>query len=133
MKVAVSISEPVITSPVSEIFGRSEYFLIYNDANEAETILHNPFEKTFGGAGIQTAQFLIENDVKYVVVKKIGTNAYRVFESAEIIVFHSEFEPAINEAKKAALGYLKPVLVDTNNQGKSHKRKHRHKKRNNKN
>lgn len=132
MKVAVSISEPVITSPVSENFGRSKYFLIYNESNESETILHNPFEKTFGGAGIQTAQFLIENDVQLIVVKNIGANALRVFESAEIGVYHSEYEPAINEAKKAAIGGLKKFNFDSGVSARKHKRKHWHHKKKNK-
>lgn len=96
-KVAVAIAKPEKVSPLSEVFGRSNYFLLYDTSDNSEEILPNPFVKELGGAGIQSARFLIENRVDVVIVKKIGMNPFRFLASANIKVYQCK-EATADEA-----------------------------------
>jgi len=87
MKIAVAIEKPEKSSPISEVFGRCYYFLIYDQEKKSEEILRNPFSSELGGAGIECARSLIENDVDVVIVKKIGVNPFRLLTSANIKVY----------------------------------------------
>ncbi|MBX3007324.1 MAG: NifB/NifX family molybdenum-iron cluster-binding protein [Melioribacteraceae bacterium] len=87
-KIAVAIEKPEKSSPISEIFGRSKFFLIHNTEDDSEEIISNPFANELGGVGIQSVRFLIEKNVDAVIVKKIGINPYRFFTSANIKVYH---------------------------------------------
>lgn len=86
-KIAVTIERPERDSSISEVFGRSFYFLIYDQEKELEEILRNPFATELGGAGIQSARFLIEQGVDIVIVNKIGTNPFRFLTSANIKIY----------------------------------------------
>jgi len=87
MRIAITIVKAEKTSPLADVFGRSNYFLINNTSDNSENILPNPFAKELGGAGIQSARFLIENKVDVVIVKKIGMNSFRFLTSANIKVY----------------------------------------------
>lgn len=87
MKIAVSIDEPEKSSPISEIFGRCNSFLIYDREKKSIEFLTNPFSTEIGGAGIHTAKFLIEKNVDAVIVKNIGENPFRFLTSADIKIF----------------------------------------------
>lgn len=95
MKVAVAITKPEKTSPLSDVFGRSNYFLIYNTSDNSEDVLTNPFAQELGGAGIHSARFLIENEVDVVIVKKIGINPFRFLASANIKVYQCNEATAV--------------------------------------
>lgn len=87
IKIAVAIDKPERLSPLSEVFGRSNFFLIYDLSEDSEDFLTNPFVKELGGAGIQSARYLIENNVDVLIVKKIGINPFRFLTSADIEVY----------------------------------------------
>jgi predicted Fe-Mo cluster-binding NifX family protein len=87
MRIAVTIVKPEKTSLLSEIFGRSDFFLIYNTSDNWEEFLPNPFAKELGGAGIQSARFLIENKIDSVIVKQIGKSPFRFLASANTKVY----------------------------------------------
>ncbi len=90
IKIAVAIDKPERLSPLSEVFGRSNFFLIYDLLEDSEDVLTNPFAKELGGAGIQSARYLIENNVDVLIVKKIGTNPFRFLTSADIEVYQCQ-------------------------------------------
>lgn len=87
MKIAVAIEKPGKFSPVSEVFGRCRYFLIQDREKDTEEILTNPFSSEIGGAGIQAAKFLIDNNVDAVITKNIGKNPFRFLVSANIKIY----------------------------------------------
>ncbi len=87
MIIAVAIEDPVDSSLLSESFGKSKFFLVYDLDNNSESILTNPFVTELGRAGIQSARLLIENNVDAVITKKIGINPFRFFTSINIKVF----------------------------------------------
>lgn len=108
-KIAVAIEKPENTSLLSEVFGRSHFFMIYNTFDNSEDILLNPFVKELGGAGIQTARFLIENDVDIVIVKKIGINPFRFLASVNIKVYQCSEATASETIRLFTEGKLLPI------------------------
>ena len=109
MKIAVAIVKPEKSSLLSDLFGRSNYFLIFNTFKNSEEILSNPFAKELGGAGIQSARFLIENDVDVVIVKKIGINPFRFLASANIKVYQCNEATASETIRFFTEGKLLPI------------------------
>jgi predicted Fe-Mo cluster-binding NifX family protein len=95
-KLAVAIEKPEESSTISEIFGRSKYFLIYEMKDDLEEIIPNPFTNELGRAGIQLVKFLIEKNVDAVIVNNIGLNPFRFLTSANIKVYHYKNGNAID-------------------------------------
>jgi len=84
VKIAVTASGPGLDSQVESRFGRCPYFIIVDtDTMEYEAI-HNPNVQVGGGAGIQSAQMMAQNDVELVLTGNCGPNAFRVFSQAGI-------------------------------------------------
>jgi predicted Fe-Mo cluster-binding NifX family protein len=105
-KIAVTIEKPEKTSPISLVFGRCSYFLIYDQEKNEEEILPNPFASELGGAGIQSARFLIEHNVDVVIIKQIGVNPFRFLTSANIKVYKCKVESATEAIKLFTEGKL---------------------------
>jgi len=86
MRIAVTATGPTLSDHVEARFGRCAYFLIVNtDTMESEAI-ENPNIALGGGAGIQSAQLMADNDVQTVLTGNCGPNAYQVFGAANIQV-----------------------------------------------
>ncbi|HPN39322.1 MAG TPA: NifB/NifX family molybdenum-iron cluster-binding protein [Melioribacteraceae bacterium] len=84
MKIAFCAVEGSIESLLSRQFGRSNFFIFYDTNLNTYSILPNPICNSVGGAGIQTAQFIISQNVDVVVSGKIGDNAVRFLKLANI-------------------------------------------------
>jgi len=86
MKIAISATGVSMDDQVDARLGRAQGFLIV----DTETMEFHAFENTNmnagGGAGIQTAQMLSEQDVKAVLTGNCGPNAFQVFNAAGIQV-----------------------------------------------
>jgi predicted Fe-Mo cluster-binding NifX family protein len=93
--IAVTINKPDRNSLVSDVFGRCGFFLICDRKNLTERILNNPFTSELGGAGIQSARLLIENDADAVITDQIGCNPLRLLVSANVKVYQCEGETAV--------------------------------------
>ena len=87
MKIAVPISERNEVARMARRFGRSYYYLIYDDQNDDIVIIENPAVNARGGAGIQAVEFLISKGVNAVIVPEVGPNATRVLRSANMDIF----------------------------------------------
>ncbi len=87
MKVAVSAAGPGLDAPVDDRFGRCPY-LVFVDANtlEAESI-ENTGGGSRGGAGIATAQTVVNKGIKVVITGHVGPNAYDVLSRAGVKVY----------------------------------------------
>lgn len=125
MNIAVAIQKPEIHSAVSKGFGKSEYFLFFDSQSNSKRIVRNPFLETFGGAGIQTAQLLIENNADAVIVNQIGWNAFIVLGSAGVKVFHFTGRTARDAIKNLTEGKLLSIEAPNNSvkPGQNKKRK----------
>jgi predicted Fe-Mo cluster-binding NifX family protein len=83
MRIAVTAQGNDVTAPVDPRFGRCQYFIIYDtDTNEFVVRANESAAKS--GAGIQSAQFMIDNNVQVVISGEVGPNARQVLQSAGI-------------------------------------------------
>jgi len=106
MLIAVSTKNPDLSSELSEAFGRSEYFLLFNSQKNASEFVQNPYSSELGGAGIQSARFLIEKNVETVITTFIGLNTLRFFKSFNIKIYSCEDCTAEESIKLFSKGNL---------------------------
>lgn len=65
-------------------FGRSAYFLIVDTETSELDVIENPNKDAVQGAGIQTAQLILNKDVSTIVTGQVGPNARSIIESANV-------------------------------------------------
>jgi predicted Fe-Mo cluster-binding NifX family protein len=86
MKVAVSATGTTLDAEIDPRFGRCRYFIVANaDTMEFET-LDNSRAMAGGGAGIATAQTLVNKSLEAVLTGNCGPNAHQVLSAAGIKV-----------------------------------------------
>jgi predicted Fe-Mo cluster-binding NifX family protein/ferredoxin len=86
MKIAVTSTGPTIDDNVEARFGRCTYFLIIDTDTMQFEAIENPNIALGGGAGIQSAQLMLEKGVTAVLTGNCGPNAFNVFGQAGIQV-----------------------------------------------
>ena len=68
MRIAIPLDEN--KQDVCIVLARAPYFLFWEDGKD--TILENPAAQAHGGAGIQAAQFLVDNGVNVLITVRCG-------------------------------------------------------------
>lgn len=86
MKICISSRGNSLDSEVDPRFGRCDYLIfVETDILDFEAI-RNPNVDATGGAGIKSAQILINKQVKAVLTGNIGPNAFKTLKMASIDV-----------------------------------------------
>ncbi len=90
MKIAISLEKDILECDVDQRFGRCKYFLI-TDSNDVEKyeIVKNQGIMQDHGAGIKSAQQMIELGVEVVLTGSLGPNATNVLKQASIKPYHA--------------------------------------------
>jgi predicted Fe-Mo cluster-binding NifX family protein len=84
MKVVVSSLGENLDAPASPVFGRcSTYVLVDTETMEFEA-LPNPAMNQGGGAGIQAAQYVVNQGAQAVLSGNLGPNAFDVLQAAGV-------------------------------------------------
>ncbi len=102
MKVVITSDGPSLDSPVSGVFGRAPYFIVYDLATDRYEAVPNPAQAAFGGAGPMAANFVASSGARVVVTSGIpGPNAQGVIMGLglEIIQFQGLVRDAISMLK----------------------------------
>jgi len=87
MKVAVSSMGDRVDAQVSAIFGRCPYLLLV-DTETLDCQAHpNAAAGASGGAGIQAAQFIVQQGAEALLTGNVGPNAMGVLQAADIPVY----------------------------------------------
>jgi len=93
MKIAVSSTGKNLTDNVSDVFGRSPYFVIAEiengDIKKAE-VIENENADQMGGAGISAAQLMAEKNVNAVITGNVGPRALDVLRQFNIKVYYGD-------------------------------------------
>ncbi|MCD8054267.1 MAG: NifB/NifX family molybdenum-iron cluster-binding protein [Lachnospiraceae bacterium] len=105
MRIAIPLDEN--KQDVCVVLARAPYFL-FRDGEE-ELIVENPAARAQGGAGIQVAQFLVDNDIQALITVRCGQNAADVFTSANIKIYKSVRKTAAEELAAFAEGKLEEL------------------------
>lgn len=87
MLIAITSEGSELNSLVAEKFGRTPFIILFDTEKKTFESLCNPYAYLFGGAGIQTAQFIIEKNVSAVITVDIGPNPLRFLKSTDVKVY----------------------------------------------
>jgi len=87
MKILITTVAPNLESEVDPRFGRGAYFLIVDPATLEWHAHPNPGVNASGGAGIQSAQFVVEQKVDAVISGDFGPNAFDALNAANIAMY----------------------------------------------
>lgn len=87
MKIAISVTGNDLSAEIDPRFGRASGFLFVDDEAEGFEYAANPNVDASGGAGIQTAQMVVDRGAEAVITGNVGPNAYRVLDAAGVKVF----------------------------------------------
>jgi predicted Fe-Mo cluster-binding NifX family protein len=109
MLIAVSVKKPDLSADLSDAFGRSEYFLLFDSEMNASEFVHNPYSSELGGAGIQSASLLIERNIETLITTFIGFNTLRFFNSLKVKVYLCENCNAEESLRLFSEGNLKEI------------------------
>lgn len=85
-KICFSSMGKALNAELDPKFGRAQYFLIVDPETSHLEVLENPNREAVQGAGIQTAQMILNQGVGTVVSGHCGPNARKVLDSAGINV-----------------------------------------------
>ncbi|GAH77004.1 unnamed protein product, partial [marine sediment metagenome] len=84
MRIAISATGPSLDADVDPRFGRCQYFIIVDPETMQYESMENPSVMAGGGAGISTAQMVVNKEVQAVITGNCGPNAYQVLSAAGI-------------------------------------------------
>ncbi len=88
MKIGLSSNGSTIKDVFASNFGRCSYFIIYDsNSKKIDTAYPNTAQNAAGGAGIQAAQSMLNNEVDAVIAPQMGPNAWNVLKGANIKVY----------------------------------------------
>ncbi|NLV77088.1 MAG: diguanylate cyclase [Tissierellia bacterium] len=93
MKIALSSKGKDLNSSLDLRFGRCEYFIIYDLESDESKIIENQGKHSSGGAGIASAQQLIDQSVDGVISSNIGPNAYELLKNSDIRMYKGKNIP----------------------------------------
>lgn len=107
MKVAVTASGDTLASSVDQRFGRARWFLIIDtESGEHEAIDNLSGVEAASGAGVQSAQRVVDSGAEYLITGRCGPNAARALKSGGIRVIEGvggTVADAIEAIKKGGL------------------------------
>lgn len=102
MKAVITSDGPTLKSPVSMVFGRAPYFLVYDLSTDTYEVHQNPAFGSFGGAGPMAANFVSSHGAKVIITGGIpGPNAQGALIGLgiEVIQFQGLVEDAVSMLK----------------------------------
>ncbi len=87
MKIVVTANGADLDAPASPVFGRCPIYVFVDTETMQFEAVGNPAVAAGGGAGIQAAQFVIEQGAQAVVTGNAGPNAFNVFQTANVPIY----------------------------------------------
>lgn len=100
MKVIVTATNDTIDDDVDPRFGRCQYFITVDTETLDYTAQKNDQKNASGGAGIQAAQTVANNQVEAVITGSVGPNAFQTLSAAGVKIF------------TGASGTVKDAIID---------------------
>lgn len=87
MKVAIPVDDKSMSTSVSQSFGRTPYYLIYDTDSKESGFLDNSAIASQGGAGIKAAQTIVDSNINAIITPQCGENAAEVLRTANIKLY----------------------------------------------
>ena len=84
MRIVVSAEGTTLDATASPVFGRCPTYIFVDSETMAAEAVENPAMNQGGGAGIQAAQFVVNQGAQAVLTGNLGPNAFDVLEAAGV-------------------------------------------------
>jgi predicted Fe-Mo cluster-binding NifX family protein len=85
-KICLTASDKTMDSKIDPRFGRAAYFHILDPSSRQIEIVTNPNLEEAHGAGIKTAQMLVDRGVRIILTGRVGPKADQVLQAAGVQV-----------------------------------------------
>jgi len=122
-RIAMTSTGKTIEDPIDLRFGRCPFFLII-DSDGSVRAVSNCARVAGGGAGIQAAQQIVNENVKVVITGQIGPNAFEVLSAANIEIILAPPGIGKDTLEKYRLNRLTKAGTETNPGGHHQMRMH---------
>ena len=99
MKICITSSGDNLEAQIDQRFGRCSYFIIYDSTNDTFEAIANPSVDVGSGAGIQSAQLVVDKQVLMVITGEIGPKAEKVLKNANIQIITNKNGSVIGAIK----------------------------------
>lgn len=109
MKLAIPVNDDHNTLCVS--FARAPEFMMIDTQSGARICIKNPAADADGGAGIQAAQFLLDQEAEALLTPRCGENAGQVLAAGDVTIYKTTSTDIDAELAKFHQGTL-DVLTD---------------------
>ena len=106
MKIAIPVDEKAVETSVCDSFGRTPYVLIYDTETKECVYIENRAVASQGGAGVITAQLIVDNNVSALLTPRCGNNAATVIKAGGIEIYKTEHESAMENINTFIDGQL---------------------------
>ena len=84
MKICITAAGPSLDSEMDPRFGRCQYFVFVDSETLTFKAVENPSIGATGGAGIQSAQLVVNQGVEVVITGNVGPNAFTTLQAGGI-------------------------------------------------
>jgi len=109
LKVAITAQGKDTSSATDPRFGRCQYFIIVNTNRDSFEAVSNENLNASGGAGIATAQMLVNQGVEAVITGNMGPKAMRVLQAAGITAYSTTAKTVQEALAQWRAGVLSPI------------------------
>ena len=117
MRIVVTSSGTDLDAPASPIFGRCRAYVFVDTESMETTAVENPAVGSASGAGIQAAQFVIQQGAQAVITGNMGPNAFSVFRASGVPIYPFEGGTGRQAVEAFKAGQLQSVADATTQAG----------------
>jgi len=116
MKLIVPVETKSLKVPVCPSFGRTPLYVSFDTDTGSHEFLDNSAATSQGGAGIKSAQMLVDHGAKAIITYRCGDNAAQVLTAAKIEMYKahegtiSDNIKSFMEGKLSLLSEIHPGL-----------------------
>jgi len=109
MRVALPIESKSLQAPVCLSFGRTPFFVLIDIANGTYEFLDNAAAASQGGAGIKTAQALVDSGTEALITYRCGENAAEILNAAGVKIYRAQEGSMYDNLTAFRNGTLSPL------------------------
>ena len=107
MKICITSTGDNLEAQVDPRFGRCPYFIIYDTDTDNFQVFENASMTAPSGAGIQAAQFVVNEGAEVVITGNVGPNSFGVFNASGVKIITGvagiKVKDAVEKFKKGEL------------------------------
>ena len=101
MKIAVCATDKSAAAPVSNRFGRAEYFAVYDNGRSDWMFIENSQDtQAAQGAGIQAAQKIIDSGATTLLALNVGPKAIKALTANKVKVYMAAANKSLTDVVK---------------------------------